>query len=184
MAVLSDNDLAAYMASDDLKVLLPNGERPSLQPSSIDLRLGPVLRVMREREDQEESSRIDPTRPKEMSKLVDDHSDIRRMESDQPFELNPGRFVLGVTAEHISLSKRLAARIEGKSSLARIGVSVHLTAPKVDPGWSNPLTLEINNFGPHVVVMRPYMPIATLIVEQLTSPASESYMAKAIAGFS
>jgi dCTP deaminase len=91
---------------------------------------------------------------------------------DQPYHLRPKQFILARTLERIGLPTDkglpyLAARIEGKSSRARCGVLVHFTAPTVHPGWKGPLTLEMINLGPTTFVLRPGMPIAQLIVEQV-----------------
>ncbi len=113
--------------------------------------------------------------------MTDVMSAVERLSStydisrEHPFVLGPDALVIATTLERISLSDRLAARVEGKSSLARLGISVHLTAPKVDPGFSNYITLEIKNSGPHRVALSPMMTIATLILEELRSPATVLY---------
>jgi dCTP deaminase len=86
---------------------------------------------------------------------------------DQPFPLKRNTFVLARTLETVKLPLDLAARIEGKSSRARCGVLVHFTAPTVHPGWQGPLTLEMINLGPAEFMLRPGMPIAQLILEQV-----------------
>ena len=91
---------------------------------------------------------------------------------EQPFPLEPTKFILAKTFEKIGLPidkgpPYLAARIEGKSSRSRCGVLVHFTAPTVHAGWSGPLSLEIINLGPTTFLLRPEMPIAQLIVEEV-----------------
>ena len=88
-------------------------------------------------------------------------------------------FIIATTAESVELSNTLAARIEGKSSLARFGVQVHLTAPKIDPGWPmNKITLEIINLAQFRVSLYPMMEIAALIVERLGKPAEQVYQGR------
>jgi dCTP deaminase len=86
-----------------------------------------------------------------------------------------GAFVLATTFERIRLPNHLAARVEGKSSLARLGISVHFTAPKIDPGWQGPITLELYNLGAFVVELKPKMEICALIIERLGKPARQGY---------
>jgi dCTP deaminase len=95
------------------------------------------------------------------------------LDTNQPFPLAPGQFVLAMTREVVVLpipaegQTCLAARIEGKSSRARCGVLVHFTAPTVHPGWNGPMTLEMINLSPVPFLVRPGMPIAQLIVEEV-----------------
>lgn len=90
-------------------------------------------------------------------------------------KLKPFDFIIGQTLETIKLPNDLAARVEGKSSLARFGLVVHMTAPTVHPGFDNHLTLEICNLGPVSVELAPGMKIAQLIIEQLSSPSKYIY---------
>ena len=92
----------------------------------------------------------------------------------QKFALEPGAFVLGYTLERVELSDYLAARVEGRSSLARLGVSVHQTAPTIQAGFSGQIRLEIANLGPFTILLEPGMPFCQLIVERLSSPAASA----------
>lgn len=133
----------------------------------------------------------DHTQPGELSKEIAKHAEKRRLIADQPFRLDPQRFVLGMTLERIGLpidesrDTCLAARIEGKSSRARCGLLIHFTAPTVHPGWgsgngkkSKRLVLEMINLGPSAILLTPEMFIAQLIVEEVkgiprqTNPSS------------
>ena len=110
--------------------------------------------------------------PGSIAELITKHSKSYILTNEQPFLLKPMKFILALTSETIGLpirkgSPSLAARIEGKSSRARCGILVHFTAPTVHPGWSGPLTLEMINLGPTTFVLRPGMPIAQLIIEQV-----------------
>lgn len=134
---------------------------------SVDLRLRDEISVP-----QPGSFAYDLMEPGTLSDLIATHSKKYPLTEETPFHLKKGQFVLGLTIEVIGLPTEkgppyLAARIEGKSSRARCGVLVHFTAPTVHPGWSGPLTLEMINLGPTTFVLRPGMPIAQLIVEEV-----------------
>jgi dCTP deaminase len=94
---------------------------------------------------------------------------------DEPFVIHPGEFVLGATKERVELPDDIVARIEGKSSLGRLGLIVHATAGFVDPSWSGTLTLEITNFNSVPIVLRPGLPIAQLSLMALDAPAERPY---------
>ena len=107
-----------------------------------------------------------------LSEFIAKHSKPYTLTDKQPYHLDRNEFVLGRTFERIELPTNkgqpcLAARIEGKSSRARCGILIHFTAPTVHAGWAGPLTLEMINLGPTTFVLRPGMPIAQLIVEQV-----------------
>ena len=91
------------------------------------------------------------------------------------FQMAPNQLVIARTLETLKLPLHLAARVEGKSSLARLGLSVHVTAPSVHAGFEGPLYLEMNNIGPFPILLRRGMEIAQLILEHVGLPASESY---------
>jgi len=114
----------------------------------------------------------DLTKPGSVSDFLARNSKKLFLTEEQPFPLEPKQFVLAKTFEKIGLPTDkgppyLAARIEGKSSRSRCGVLVHFTAPTVHTGWNGHLTLEIINLGPTTFLLRPEMPIAQLIVEQV-----------------
>lgn len=110
---------------------------------------------------------------------ISKHSKKHILTADQPYHMKPLKFVLARTLEKIELPIKkppyLAARIEGKSSRARCGILVHFTAPTVHPGFKGPLTLEMINLGPADFLLIPGMPIAQLIVEQVTGELTENY---------
>ncbi len=176
--VLSDRDIRDAMGRGDLAISPPPGYDVLIGPSSIDLRLDPIIQVIRA-DRIEESEAINPTTLTDVSGRIRSCSEERQLHPDQPFILEPGVFVIASTAESVELSRALAARIEGKSSLARFGVQVHLTAPKIDPGWRlNKITLEIINLAQFRVALYPMMEVATLIVEQLVTPAEQVYQGR------
>ena len=107
-----------------------------------------------------------------LSEVIARHSQRFTLTEDKPYSLQPHQFILGRTLERVELpvdkgTPHLAARIEGKSSRARCGLMVHFTAPTVHPGWAGPLTLEMINLGPMTLILRPGMPIAQLIIEEV-----------------
>ena len=178
---MSDNGIWKAIEDDELAIEPPDDTELLVQPSSVDLRLDPVLQVTRpDLVDQAEI--VDPTEMSDVAGKLAACTEQRRLLPDQPYVLTPGSFVLGMTAERVTLSNALAARVEGKSSLARFGVAVHLTAPKIDPGFSNKITLEIINLGPFRVYLSPLMKIAVLIVERLVTPASQVYKGRFTSG--
>ncbi|MBN1816345.1 MAG: dCTP deaminase [Sedimentisphaerales bacterium] len=116
---------------------------------------------------------IDLTQPGSFSEHLAKHSEKRILTSDQPYRLDPKKFILAQTMERVELPLQgeppyLAARIEGKSSRARCGLLIHFTAPTVHPGFKGKLTLEMINLGPAAFLLSPGMYIAQLIIEQVT----------------
>ena len=179
--VLSDGEIRAALQRGELEISAPDGSEPLVKSSSVDLRLDPIIRVIRP-DLIDRAEIIDPTAMSNVRGKIDASSEMRRLLPDQPFILDPGTFVIALTAEKVTLPNSLAARIEGKSSLARFGIPVHLTAPKIDPGWANQITLEIINLGPFRVYLSPMMEIATLIIERLGRPANQSYQGRFSSG--
>ncbi|MBI5231453.1 MAG: dCTP deaminase [Coriobacteriales bacterium] len=136
-----------------------------IQPSSVDLRLGNVFLVFR-------NSRypyIDPMR--EQSGLMERVIASR----EEPFVLHPGEFVLGTTVERIVLPDDIVGRLEGKSSLGRLGLLIHSTAGYVDPGWDGRLTLELSNVANLPIVLTPDMRIGQISFTQMTSKVDRPY---------
>jgi dCTP deaminase len=114
----------------------------------------------------------DVTELQTLSETIAEHSEKHTLTEARPYLLEPQQFILGRTLERVELpvdkgTPHLAARIEGKSSRARCGLMVHFTAPTVHPGWAGPLTLEMINLGPKAIILRPGMPIAQLIIEEV-----------------
>jgi dCTP deaminase len=136
-----------------------------VQPASVDLRLGPSFRVFHNHRIQVIDLADPPTG-------LTEHVEI---EGDDIFVIHPGEFVLGRTEERVELPSDIVARIEGKSSLGRLGLIVHATAGFVDPGFRGTLTLEITNFNSVPIVLRPGLPIAQLSLMTLDRPAERPY---------
>lgn len=169
--ILSNNDIQAEIERGGLG-FYPSVNPNLMSPSSIDLRLGDTFTVPRV-PPAGVSIHIDPmiTSPEDALRK---YSDIVKVGRGEKFALEPGAFVLGYTLERVELSNYLAARVEGRSSIARWGISIHQTAPTVQAGFSGQLRLEIANLGPYTILLEPGMPFCQLIVERLSSPASSA----------
>src|SRR5919202_4266714 len=131
--LLSDRDLKAEIAAG--RFCLDPYDETLMQPASIDVRLDRWFRVFRNAR----YTHIDP------SLQQDDLTELVEPNGDEPFVLHPGEFVLGSTLEVVRIPDDLAARLEGKSSLGRLGLLTHSTAGFVDPGFSGHITLELSN---------------------------------------
>lgn len=165
---LSNRDIRAEIARGGLK-FDPPIEDSQFSSSSVDLRLGNAFTTANKPEPGV-SIAVDPsqTSPERVMSVYGERVVIP---SGEMFRLEPGAFVLGYTLESVELPNYLSARIEGKSSLARFGVSVHQTAPTVHAGFSGQLRLEISNIGPFTILLEPGTLFCQLIVENLSSPA-------------
>ena len=161
--LLSDRDLKAALASGRMG-LAPYDEA-MVQPSSVDVRLDRYFRVFANHR----YTHIDP------AIAQDDLTELVEPEGEEPFILHPGEFVLGSTLEVISLGDDLAARLEGKSSLGRLGLLTHSTAGFIDPGFSGHVTLELSNVANLPIMLYPGMKIGQICLLPLSSPAEHPY---------
>ena len=166
--ILSDEDILSEIKAGHLK-FDPMIDLDQISTSSIDLRLANVFTVPNEPRTGV-SLTIDP---EEISPeaVFDDYAKKVAVPDGGKFEVKPGDFVLGYTMERVELSNSLAARIEGRSSMARFGVSVHQSAPTVHATFAGQLRLEISNVGPYSVLLEPGMRFCQLVVEKLSSPS-------------
>src|SRR5436305_373554 len=110
----------------------------------------------------------------------EDLTELVEVDGDTPFVLHPGEFVLGSTLERIRLPDDLVARLEGKSSLGRLGLLIHSTAGFIDPGWDGHVTLELSNVANLPITIYPGMKIGQISFMQLTEPAATPYGSEAI----
>ena len=161
--LLSDRDIRAQV--DSGRVRLEPWDPAMIQPSSIDVRLDRFFRLF----DNHKYPFIDPAQDQpELTRLVE-------VDGAESFVLHPGEFVLGSTLEQVSLPDDVAARVEGKSSLGRLGLLTHATAGFVDPGFTGHVTLELSNVATLPIVLHPGMKIGQLCFFQLSSPAEHPY---------
>ena len=161
--LLSDRDIRANL--DAGRIQLDPYDASMIQPSSIDVRIDRYFRLF----DNHKYPVIDPAQDQpDLTRLVE-------VDPDQPFILHPGEFVLGATYEQVTLPDDIAARLEGKSSLGRLGLLTHSTAGFIDPGFSGHVTLELSNMATLPVKLWPGMKIGQLCFFQLSSPAEKPY---------
>ena len=161
--MLSDIDIKNSIKNNEIEISpLIEGY---IQPSSVDLRVGSDFRVF----ENHKYSHIDPKAQQ------DDLTTLVSATIDEPFVLHPGEFVLGTTYEKVSLSNKVVARLEGKSSLGRIGLLIHSTAGFVDPGFSGYLTLELSNVANLPIKIYPEMKIGQISFYYLNSPSESDY---------
>ncbi|WP_026459850.1 dCTP deaminase [Schaalia suimastitidis] len=161
--LLSDRDILASLRSG--RIELDPLDETLVQPASVDVRLDRYFRLF----DNHRYAVIDPAEDQsELTHLVE-------VAADDPFVLHPGEFVLGATYEYVTLGDDIAARLEGKSSLGRLGLLTHSTAGFVDPGFSGHVTLELSNTATMPILLYPGMKIGQLCFFDLSSPAQHPY---------
>jgi len=161
--VLSDRDIRAEIEAGRIVIdpYLPE----AVQPSSVDLHLDRRFRVFRNNR----YAYIDVREEQpELTEMIE-------ISGDEPFVLHPGEFVLGSTFELVQLPDDLVARLEGRSSLGRLGLLIHSTAGYVDPGWEGNLTLELSNVANLPIMLYDGMKIGQISFQRLTSPAEMPY---------
>ena len=161
--LLSDRDIKSEI--DKKRVVLEPCDLNMIQPSSVDVRLDRLFRTF----ENHKYAHIDP---------AENQPDLTRevgVASNEAFILHPGEFVLGSTYEVITLPDDIAGRLEGKSSLGRLGLLTHSTAGFIDPGFSGHITLELSNVANLPVKLFPGMKIGQLCLIKLSSPAEHPY---------
>lgn len=161
--ILSDVSIRKALA--DGRIAIDPLDDACIQPSSVDLHVDRYFRVFRN----DTTPYIDPKEPQEnLTELVE-------VVDDNAFILHPGEFVLGSTHERVKLPDDLVARLEGKSSLGRLGLLIHSTAGFVDAGWDGHLTLELSNVANLPIAIYPGMKIGQISFLQMTTPADQPY---------
>lgn len=161
--LLSDRDIHAEIAAG--RVQLEPFDTGMVQPSSIDVRLDRFFRVF----ENHRYPHIDPALEQpELTRMVEP-------DGDEPFILHPGEFALASTYEVVTLPDDVAGRLEGKSSLGRLGLLTHSTAGFIDPGFSGHVTLELSNVATLPIKLWPGMKIGQLCLIRLSSPAEHPY---------
>jgi dCTP deaminase len=161
--LLSDRDIQAEIAAG--RVQLEPFDTGMVQPSSIDVRLDRYFRVF----ENHRYPHIDPAQEQpELTRMVEP-------DGDEPFILHPGEFALASTYEIVTLPDDVAGRLEGKSSLGRLGLLTHSTAGFIDPGFSGHVTLELSNVATLPIKLWPGMKIGQLCLIRLSSPAEHPY---------
>jgi dCTP deaminase len=168
VSVLSDRDIRTEL--DAGRIRIDPYDPADLQPSSVDLHLDRSFRVFRNNR----YAYIDVRAPQP------DLTEMLQIEEDEPFILHPGEFVLGQILEWVELPDDLVARLEGKSSLGRLGLLIHSTAGYVDPGWKGNLTLELSNVANLPIALYFGMRIGQISFFRMSSPVDRPYGSKGL----
>jgi dCTP deaminase len=166
--ILSDHDIKKSLKSGRISVepLFPK----SIQPASVDLHLGADFLIFRT----DRHTCIDPKQP------IDDMMEPVRINGNKQFIIHPGQFALGMTYEVVGVAKNMVGRLEGKSSLGRIGLIIHATAGYLDPGNKLKMTLELHNISNLPIKLYYKMPIAQMSFTPLSSDADQAYGKKGL----
>ena len=165
--VLSDRTIRRLL--DEGRIEIDPYDESLLQPSSVDVRVDRYFRVFH-------NARYPFI---DVREAQEDLTELVEVDSE-PFILHPGEFVLGSTLERIRLPDDLVARLEGKSSLGRLGLLIHSTAGFIDPGWDGHVTLELSNVANLPITIYPGMKIGQVSFMQMTEPAATPYGSQAI----
>jgi len=169
IVILSDRTLREQLAAG--RIVIDPLDDSLIQPSSVDVRISNLFRVFR-------------NHTRGIIDVKQDTSDLTELieippDSDRPFILHPGEFVLGSTLERIGVPDDLVGRVEGKSSLGRLGLLIHSTAGFIDAGFDGHITLELANVASLPITLYPGMKIGQVSFMKMTSPAENPYGAGA-----
>ncbi|MBI5413959.1 dCTP deaminase [Candidatus Peregrinibacteria bacterium] len=174
--VLSDRDIKAKIQDGSIRILSSNdGYLDQIHASSMDLRLGKYFKVYK-------AGKYVLLDPKKLSGQ-ENLTHMIEIHGDEPFLVQPGEFALGVTLEKIALPNDIVARVEGRSSLGRLGIVVHSTAGFIDAGFEGTITLEISNVNKMPIALYPGMRVCQIAFEQMSSPAEIPYGKKSSAKY-
>ncbi len=169
--ILSDRDIRAAIASGRIKISPQPDLDEHLGSVSIDFRLGNTFMVF----EHSRFSYIDPRQPQSIGEAMR----TIVVPDDEPFIMQAGDFALASTVESLELPDDLLGRLEGRSSIARLGITVHSTAAVFEPGWVGTATMELSNLGRMAVALYPGMRICAFSFEKVSSPVSVPYRQKA-----
>ncbi len=173
--ILSDRDIKKALNTGKIKISPKPDLVSQLGSCTLDLRLGNVYRVF----NHSKTPYLDPRNPKTLRDVTTEIT----VTINEAFTLHPGEFILAATKEYIEMPDELSARLEGRSSIGRLGVVVHSTAASIDAGFRGNITLELANMGRIPVMLYPGMRICSLSFEQLTTPAEVPYYKKKTAKY-
>lgn len=173
--ILSDRDIKKALKEKRIEITPTPDFKEQLGSCSIDLRLGDTFRVF----EHSRNSFIDPSK-KDYSNEI---TRVIKVKNGEEFIMQPGDFVLAVTLEKVKIPADLMGRLEGRSSLGRLGIVVHSTASIFDPGWDGNPVLELGNLGRMAVALTVGMRICAMTFEELSSPAETPYVSKKFAKY-
>ncbi|EPD78293.1 dCTP deaminase [Atopobium sp. oral taxon 199] len=164
--VLSDYDIKSELSAG--RIIIEPLLEQNIQPASVDVRLGSNFRIFRN----STHAFIDPLTSQEgLTESID-------VPEGDVFVLHPGQFALGTTLERIAIPDDILGKLEGKSTLGRLGLMIHSTAGYVDPGWDGELTLELSNVANLPIILHPGMRVGQLSFERMSSPVERPYGSK------
>jgi dCTP deaminase len=169
--LLSDQELRDELKSGGLRIT-PNPPEGRFQPASVDLCIASEIR--RFKDDVNIPSMTINIETLSVDAFIAANTEVIDL-SNGPLVIKPRDFVIGRTLERVYLNNALSGRVEGRSRLARMGIGVHITAPKIDPGFDNYITLEIVHHGLHRIEIPNGMAVCTLLVERLGTPSEQGY---------
>jgi dCTP deaminase len=161
--ILSDRSIREALSAG--RIVIDPLDEGCLQPSSIDVKVSNLFRVFRNHS----HAVID------VKKELADLTELVQMKPDEAFVLHPGEFVLGSTLERVAIASDLVARVEGKSSLGRLGLLIHSTAGFIDAGFDGHITLELSNVANLPITIYPGMKIGQVSFMTMTTPADKPY---------
>lgn len=173
--ILSDRELRASLERGEIVIMPAPDPETQIQPASIDLRLGYDFQTF----NYTRQALIDPFDPESFRELTN----LVHLQHGERFLVHPGEFVLATTLERVEVPDTLVARLDGRSSVGRLGIVIHSTAGYIEPGSKGTITLEISNVGRIAVALYPGMRICQIAFEEMTSPVSEAYGAKRTAKY-
>jgi dCTP deaminase len=165
--ILSDRDIKKALEEGGIKISPAKGLDGRIGPDGVDLRLGHDFLVF----ERNKQAYIDPRRrdtAKGMTRLI-------QVKTKEPFIIHPHELVLATTVERITLSDDILGRLEGRSSLGRLGIIVHSTASVFHPGWDGTATMELGNLGVMPIALYPFMRICSFTFERMSSPVERPY---------
>ncbi len=165
--ILSDQDIRRYIKQGKIRIKPKPDLKTQLSSASLDLRLGKEFRLF-----EDTKCPFIDVRDKKTFKNI---TRLVRAKDSEPVIFQPNQFILGITLEEIYLPDDISVRIDGKSSLGRLGVVIHSTAGHIDPGFQGRITLEMSNIGNLPILLYPKMRICQLVFQQLSSPSEEPY---------
>lgn len=173
MAILSDRDNQSLIQAGELSIT-PTPSPRAISPSAIDLTLAQRFEVPRALGGSAVELSIDSRDSRAVMEALNAHAEQFTIEDGDSFRLEPGMFALAWTQERIGLPNWLAARVEGRSTLARLGLSIHQSAPTVHSTFDGALQLELFNAGPFTIQLYPGQRICQLILETMTTPSAST----------
>lgn len=164
--ILSDKTIKEYINEEKIKIE-PILDEEQIQPSSVDIRLGNTFKTFKKTD----KIYIDTKN----NTNIEEYMQTYKIKDNKPFIIHPNEFALATTLEHIELPSDIVARVEGRSSIGRLGVTVHVTAGYIDPAFKGKITLEISNIGTLPVALYPKQRVGQIVFETMTTPAEKPY---------